>query len=248
MRTLTVEERRYYEEHGYVVVPDVFPVAELDGIDQEIDRLLSEPDKKAPDHLPGWVMQLGLRSDVTRDFAEDARLLSLIEEIVRPGIAIHSAKLVAKPPRFQEECHWHQDEAFYLHGPESASATRMSVWVPLQDADEHNGCLWVVPSSHRWGLQPFEPVAYGQCRRKLDPTEHLNEAIPVCMRAGAVLLFSAWLWHHSKGNQTERVRRAFIVSYQEATVGAGEGTQGKILRPAPVIWRAASTSSLQQPA
>ncbi|GEM_PF-6770955 len=44
--------------------------------------------------------------------------------------------------------------------------------------------------------------------------------------------YNAWTWHHSKGNQTDGIRRAFIVSYQEATVPSGAGEQWKILRTA----------------
>jgi len=232
-RKLTAAELAAYEAHGFVVVPDVFLAQELAEIDQEIDRLL--PEYEAGGHLPGWIMQLGLRSDRTRRFAEDERLLGLIEDIVKPGIAIHSAKLVTKLPHSDIICHWHQDEAFYLNpdDPASQSQTRMSVWVPLQDSDERNGCLWVVPGSHKWGLQPWEYIAFDQCRRRLTAAEYAEkQAIPVPVRAGAVVLFSAWLWHHSKGNVTDRVRRAFIVSYQEATVGRGAGEQWRILRPA----------------
>lgn len=56
-------------------------------------------------------------------------------------------------------------------------------------------------------------------------------AIPCPVKAGDMLLFSAELWHHSKENFTDQIRRAFIVSYQEATVPRGNGNQWKILRP-----------------
>ncbi|MDP6037406.1 MAG: phytanoyl-CoA dioxygenase family protein, partial [Candidatus Latescibacteria bacterium] len=59
-----------------------------------------------------------------------------------------------------------------------------------------------------------------------------DDAILCPVKAGDMLLFHACLWHHSKGNQTDRVRRAFIVSYQEATVPRGNGKQYKILRQA----------------
>ena len=59
-----------------------------------------------------------------------------------------------------------------------------------------------------------------------------DDAIPCPVKMGDMLLFSATMWHHSKGNGTDRVRRAFIVSYQEATVPRGNGKQWKILRPA----------------
>jgi phytanoyl-CoA hydroxylase len=86
----------------------------------------------------------------------------LIEDIVTPGIAIYSVKLIAKPPRTDVVCHWHQDDAYYTKLSESKA--RMSVWVPLQAAHERNGCLWIVPRSHRWGLREHRTKESGQCR------------------------------------------------------------------------------------
>jgi ectoine hydroxylase-related dioxygenase (phytanoyl-CoA dioxygenase family) len=235
-RRLSAAERRTYDAQGYVVVPQVFPADELEAIDAEIDRLLTEPGNDAGGIHPTWVFQVARRSEMARRFAEDERLLALIEEIVRPGIAIHSTKLVPKPPRSNDVCHWHQDDAFYLNpeDPLTFSRTRMSVWVPLQDADERNGCLWTVPGSQAWGLEDFHLVDSGQCRKVIDREAYAEaNARPLRVRAGDVVLFSALLWHHSKNNQTDRVRRAFIVSYQEATVGKGAGEQWKVLRPAP---------------
>jgi phytanoyl-CoA hydroxylase len=236
MRRLEPEERDTYDRQGYVAVPGVFPAGELEEIDREIDRLLAEPGNDAGGIHPTWVFQVARKSELARAFAEDERLLALIEEIVRPGIAIHSTKLVPKPPRSDDVCHWHQDDAFYLKpdDPETHSRTRMSVWVPLQDADERNGGLWVVPGSHTWGLEPYHMTDTGQCRKVIDREAYAEaHAVPLRVRAGDVVLFSAMLWHHSKNNQTDRVRRAFIVSYQEATVGKGAGEQWKVLRPTP---------------
>ena len=233
-RQLSAEERAVYDREGYVVVPGVFPREELEEIDGEIDRLLAEPGNDAGGIHPTWIFQVARRSEMARAFAEDERLLALIEEIVQPGIAIHSTKLVPKPPHSDDVCHWHQDDAFYLRpdDPDTFSATRMSVWVPLQDADERNGGLWVVPGSQEWGLQDYHMTDTGQCRKVIDREAWANEhAVPLEVSAGSVVLFSAMLWHHSRGNQTDRVRRAFIVSYQEATVKKGAGEQWKVLRP-----------------
>jgi ectoine hydroxylase-related dioxygenase (phytanoyl-CoA dioxygenase family) len=242
LRRLTAEERHAYEATGYTTVPDVFERPELEAIDQEIDRLLPEAGENEPSRQ-GSIKQLGLRSRATRAFAEDARILTPIEEIVKPGIAIYSAKLIAKLPHSDEICHWHQDDAFYLKpdDPRTFSQTRMSVWVPLQDAHEKNGCLWVVPGSHRWGLQDYDVPASGQCRKRITREQFAAEhAIPVPVKAGTAVLFSALTWHHSKGNITDHVRRAFIVSYQEATVPQGNGQQWKILRAAPSAVAAAA--------
>src|SRR5947207_10394732 len=109
LRRLTAEERRVYEAQGYVVIPDVFPAEELETIDGEIDRLLAEPGNDAGGIHPTWIFQIARRSEMAREFAEDERLLALVEDVVTPGIAIHSSKLVPKPPHSNDVCHWHQD-------------------------------------------------------------------------------------------------------------------------------------------
>jgi ectoine hydroxylase-related dioxygenase (phytanoyl-CoA dioxygenase family) len=218
------------------VIPGVFPAEELEAIDQEIDRLLAEPGNDAGGIHPTWIFQVARKSAMARQFAEDERLLALIEDIVQPGIAIHSTKLVTKLPHSQDVCHWHQDEAYYLKpdDPDTHSRRRMSVWVPLQDTDERNGCLWVVPGSHEWGIDDWTWQDHGTCQKRINRHEWAEQhARPLPVRAGDVVLFSAWTWHHSKHNATDRIRRAFIVSYQEATVRRGAGEQWRILRPAP---------------
>src|SRR5688572_28129644 len=177
-RRLTAEERRTYDELGYVIIPDVIPPDELEEIDGEIDRILErmeterrargearEPQTPRPSghhEETGSILQLGLRSPICQQVAEDERVMNLIEDIVKPGIAIYSVKLIAKPPFLDVPCHWHQDDAYYVRT--AASQTRMSVWVPLQDAHEQNGCLYVVPKSHEWGLQEHANKDSGQCR------------------------------------------------------------------------------------
>ena len=233
---LTASEQSFYGENGYVVVPDLFPLVELKEVDAELDRLIEEAGKEGTTGIgtsagyrnDGWLMQLGLRSDLTRRFAQDERVLDLIQDIVKPGIAIYSAKLTAKMPQSTDICHWHQDNAYY--NAHSTSQTRMSAWIPLVDVDEANGCLWVVPGSHKGGVKEHGKYG-GQCTQSMGPVDmDVEGAIPSPVKAGSILLFSSDLWHHSKGNTSDQMRRAFIVSYQEATVPRGNAEQWKILR------------------
>lgn len=228
---LTTQQRREYDELGFTLVPGVFPAHELAALDAEIDGLQAEvAAEKGYDD--GWILRLGLRSPVTQNLCADERLLHLVQDIVQPGIAIYSAKLVPKLPFNDAVCHWHQDDAYY--NDTAPSQTRMSVWVPLHDSDEDNGCLWVIPGSHAWGLQPWQQRDGGYCNKALIAPEDFDfsQAMAIPARAGDVVLFSALLWHSSQGNRSERLRRAFIVSYQEATVPAGNKDQWKILRSA----------------
>ena len=232
-RSLTDEQLAHYHEHGYVVVNDVFPIDELQQMNRELDAIIKACERgEIQNRKPaaGWLMALGLLTESTRDFCEDERILNLIDRIVYPGIAIYSAKLVSKEPRDETICHWHQDDAYYTQN--SDSACRMSIWVPLQDTTKEQGCLQLVPGSHRQGLQPYSKRQTGTCALAMDIDVDMSKRIYLPAKAGSMVLFSALLWHASDGNTTENRRRAFIVSYQEATAKAGNGQQWKILRDA----------------
>ena len=217
----------HYHGHGYVIVDDVFERSEFEEMNCHLDRFFEEKEVNAPGE--GWLMSLGLQSDLTKSFCEDERVLDLIEDIVKPGIAIYSAKLVSKEPHTDEVCNWHQDDAYYTQI--SQSKTRMSVWIPLQDTTVEQGCLRIVPDSHKEGLQPVIELE-GTCSRGIDREVDPTKEMCVEMQAGQMLLFSALLWHSSQGNQTAHRRRAFIVSYQEATVQGGNADQWQVLRAA----------------
>ena len=52
--------------------------------------------------------------------------------------------LIAKPPTHGVETPWHQDEAYW---DPTLDYDALGAWVPLDDADEDNGCLWFLPGS-----------------------------------------------------------------------------------------------------
>jgi phytanoyl-CoA hydroxylase len=228
-RSLTDDQIMRYHRDGYVVVDDVFSRDELETMDRELDRLMAEGAGNDA-HGKGWIMSLGLVSKATEAFCADDRILYLIAPIVEPGIAIYSAKLVTKEAHDDTVCHWHQDDAYY--SKHSTSEKRMSVWIPLQDTQQEHGCLELIPGSQERGLQPTVFRKTGTCTLSMETEVDISERIYCPIQAGSMILFSALLWHSSVGNRTDQRRRAFIVSYQEATVEGGNGKQWKILRPA----------------
>ena len=108
----------------------------------------------------------------------------------------------------------------------------MSVWIPLEDSTRDQGCLQVIPESHNKGLQPFSHKECGTCNLGIDTEIAIEDREFLPANAGDTVSFSAFLQHASDGNITEKRCRAFIVSYQEATVGKGNDAQYKVLRPA----------------
>ncbi|MDB5075029.1 MAG: hypothetical protein JWO42_1208 [Chloroflexi bacterium] len=150
------------------------------------------------------------------------RLLKVVEDIV--GKEIYSnpvqhirmklpsqARTSASSDGLNSKIPWHQDNGVVL--PEADVATILTVWIPLNDATVENGCLQVVPGSHRGGLEPHCPGPAGAAiPERLVPED---KAIPLPMRAGSVLLMHQRTIHSSLDNVTaDRVRMSLDLRYQ----------------------------------
>jgi len=126
-----------------------------------------------------------------------------------PAVAAQSM-FYFKPPGARGQ-DFHQDN-FYLR---VHPGTCIAAWTAVDDSDQDNGGLLVVPGSHTFGII---------CPETADPsvsftTEHLDipagyQAVPVDMKAGDVLFFSGSVIHGSYPNRSaDRFRRSFICHY-----------------------------------
>lgn len=223
------ELQRAYHELGYVSVEGVLPAHELDALNGSLDAIVAGGKYlRGAGNREGSIHALSLISEHAKRLEADERILNLVEELVQPGVAVHSSKLVTKLPLANDICHWHQDDAYFG----TPGRSRCSVWIPLQDTDTRNGCLWVVPASHRQGLLEHGRKEWGVCRLALnEDAVDLARAVPLPAKAGSLVIFHSQVWHHSRNNETNQIRRAFIVTYQEATAPRS-GAQWRILRGA----------------
>jgi phytanoyl-CoA hydroxylase len=106
---------------------------------------------------------------------------------------------------------WHQDNGVVL--PEADVSTILTVWVPITPATVANGCLQVVPFSHRDGLVPHCPTDLGVAIPK--PLIAEERARPLPMRPGSLLLLDQRTMHSSLDNSTvDQVRISFDLRYQ----------------------------------
>jgi phytanoyl-CoA hydroxylase len=104
----------------------------------------------------------------------------------------------------------HQDSQYY--GKETRAAHIVTVWVPLVDVDESNGCLWLMPGSQRWGF--FDAARdKNQNMRTFEDIEKRGEIVLVPMRAGDVLFFTNLTFHGSKLNTSKNVRWSLDLRY-----------------------------------
>ena len=106
----------------------------------------------------------------------------------------------------------HQDSQYY--GPQTGHIRVITVWIPLLDVDEENGCLWVIPRSHRWGLLPAARRA-DHNMVSFEEVERRGVPVPLPMRCGDFLMFHNLTFHGSKVNRTDRVRWSVDVRFRE---------------------------------
>jgi phytanoyl-CoA hydroxylase len=112
---------------------------------------------------------------------------------------------------------WHQDEFFIPTRDRSLTAA----WIALDDATVDNGCLWVIPGSHRAGViypnRDHDDPRY-DCTVESYGFPHRDEdAVPVEVPAGSVVVFNGYLLHKSLPNLGRRgFRRALVNHYMSA--------------------------------
>jgi len=126
--------------------------------------------------------------------------------------------LFTKPPGYPGQA-WHQDE----HHIPTRDRSLLGAWIALDPATVENGCLWVLPGSHRFGyLHPVRPhdqpgefdlaeTAFG-----FESDHPETDAVPVEVDAGDVVFFCGHLLHRSFRNRSSGYRRALVNHYMNA--------------------------------
>ena len=125
-------------------------------------------------------------------------------EAISPGYRLCFGNYLVKAPvgpgEEAGEVKLHQDPSFV----NEAEFETLSFWIPLADTDEENGCLRLVPGSHRfsqslrWAGAPFAFAG--------DEEWLLQRAKPLPVRAGDAVIFSAKLVHWSAPNRSQAPR------------------------------------------
>jgi phytanoyl-CoA hydroxylase len=131
----------------------------------------------------------------------------VLTSLIGPDVQLHHTKMLVKPPERGASFELHQDYPYFPHTRHSVVAAS----VHLDDADDDNGCLRVVPGSHQRG--PLRAHGPGNAVDAVDfPFEH---ALPVPARAGDVVFFGYLTVHGSGPNLTARARRNVLFQYRD---------------------------------
>jgi phytanoyl-CoA hydroxylase len=227
MMTLPHDCLAVYQRDGYYVAPGLFRPQEVRAyIDHYMDMRRRQNAEEAA------ALNKTMNDEAYRD--QDPlkiwpRLLQMhrhdelsLRWMLDPRINAHLTGLLGREPFAVQTMHYfkpagargqalHQDQ-FYLR---VQPGTCMAAWLALDDCDEENGCLFVVPGSHNWPVLCTVPADLDQSFT--DITVTLPEGVqpvPVHMNAGDVMFFNGQLVHGSYPNtSSDRFRRSLIGHY-----------------------------------
>lgn len=160
------------------------------------------------------------------DLITSPRLVDAVEQLIGPEVLSNPIQHVRiKPPEallsaalrgrntMVSAVEWHQDQGVAL--PEVDETEMLTVWFPVFESTVENGCLCIVPESHKRGLLTHCPSRPGQAfDLRIPEVVRGAGGFPVPMKRGSVLFLHRRTMHSSLRNLSDGVRWSFDLRYQ----------------------------------
>ena len=213
---LSAEQRRFYQENGYLYPLRVFNDTETkefrrqfdDYTDQNKDRLskLIPRERRAVYGLTHlmlpWVYQI----------AAHPRVLDAVEGAIGPNILVWGSDWFVKFAGDAAFISWHQDGAYWGLTPPNVT----TAWIALSASTLESGCMQVMPGTQKMQLAQRETYAPDNALSRgqeitLDVDE--SKAVALCLAPGEMSLHHIGIAHGSKANRSDHPRIGIAVRY-----------------------------------
>lgn len=218
-------DAEFYKQNGYVLVKGVFSREEVEEMRGAVERIIQRAALSRKDENHAWqgdflppeeLKKLVLKgfhdvhyhdSSFTRAVTHP-NMVQILRELIGLNVLLHHTKMLVKPPENGAAFPMHQDYPYFPH----QQHTMLAASVHLDDVNEENGCISVIPGSHKEG--PLKHVGMHYLNHKEYP---LSMGTPCPAEAGDVLFFNYLTIHGSGPNRSERTRRNVLFQYREAS-------------------------------
>lgn len=232
-RSFSVDVDKYLAD-GYLIAPSFLSPDRLSALRAEADRLLrlcqdnanryadriqwekdylDEANQAGMEHVIRKLEPILDLSPLYAELAYDPHIIDIVSAVLGGPVELFEDKLNLKLPG-GSPYPWHQDWncCWRAHTDELVTC-----FVYLDDADEVNGCLKVVPGSQQGKrIYPFKPGNTFE----VDPAAIAQSAIvSTPLKSGEMIVFDSYLLHYSDVNRSKSARRAIIYTYNPARLG-----------------------------
>ena len=246
---LTVEQKALWEKDGYLALEHVIPADEIGQLRVAADELtaraagLTESSDRfklqafGDDGGSRLVQQVAEPHELGAAWmalARDPRILDVVEDILGPNIQLYYSMMMMKPARQGFRAPWHQDLAFFAHDRAALVACQLY----LDDSTLENGCIHVVPGSHKLGLlnhydgDRFTEIVEG------DVSDYDARQVPLPLKAGGMAVWHCLTLHSSAPNRSEYPRRGVTFEFKDPSARLmGGAFSPNEVRPAGLMVR-----------
>ncbi len=223
---LSPEQVARFKADGFIKGGRVVDDATVEALREELARVLAQkgdPAVKQPVSVtnltqkadaPIWqIVNIWEASQPYRQLISNPRICEEVAQLTdATQLRVWHDQIQYKPAENGGVNGWHQDSPLWANI--LTKTTEVSAWVALDDVDESNGCMSMVPGSYHWGPQ----ISYLFTVKGFDKLPKEFEGHPVEVRLcpvkkGEVHYHHALTWHGSHANASNRPRRAIAIHY-----------------------------------
>lgn len=245
---LTESQAHAYKKAGWCIPSYRLPLDTLAGLRSALDRLLATNVSVRPEDLVNAHLEDG-SSQAQRvsgnaaflRHGADPALTGLAASLLgRPDVILWGCHIFCKMPGEGRRVPFHQDAPYWPIEPMQAT----TIWVALDDSIEGNGCLQVIPGSHREGELPHVTVG-DDAALDAEIRQDLLSGMPdpqfVELEAGQLSAHDAMLVHGSDANRSSKRRAGISYLYMSAEAhfnreGLKPASQGFGYEARPLFW------------
>jgi ectoine hydroxylase-related dioxygenase (phytanoyl-CoA dioxygenase family) len=216
-KVLSAPQIQQYRQHGYCVPGrQLLPPEELAAVATTFERLSAD-----------WIAAGGRTEhmDVPHFYHPELfhwllhdAVLDVVEDLIGPDIVLFASHFIAKPGGNGKRVPWHEDSAYWAGLWEPMEA--VTVWLALDDSTPENGCMRVIPGSHRNGYSSYAEVE--DAPQSVFATEirtgqfDAASAVDCVLGRGEYSLHHAKCIHGSNANTSSRRRCGYTMRYISA--------------------------------
>ncbi len=220
----------FYKENGYLVLDQALSKTELEALRSETLAIcrgergaVRGVDPAAAHENDDDVMRRYLCihfphkiSELMNKTLSHPKITDVLKAVIGPNVKCMQSMLFVKAAGKPGQA-WHQDEDFIP----TRDRSLIGAWIALDDATLENGCLWMIPKSHKlgtlWPMQVQQDFRF-DCTAESYAFPYKDEdAVPVQVKAGSIVFFNGYTLHRSLPNTASSgYRRALVNHYMSA--------------------------------
>lgn len=196
-----------YERDGYAIFRNVLDAALIAEASAHVEWLQRKHPDIRPEKLDWFLV---LNDPFWVRLVADDRLLDIAEKFIGPNIALFASHYFAKPPHDGLPVLWHQDGSYWPLDP----CEVVTLWLAVDDSTPENGCLRVIPGSHRLEFQQHaKDTSVENVLSSGIAGVDESSAVDIVLKAGDVSVHHPNLIHGSEANTSDQRRCGLTIRY-----------------------------------